>query len=179
MKKVLRVEDVPKKTVEDVPAKGGGGFLSIHQLLDGKLNLSDKDYCIRFGNEVDWKELRARIAERRKTEPAFLWARCKNPKCGWTGKMRADTPVGHCFHCNWPGYREHPGWLEKVTSKKEVEALERAAADRLDRGTRRAFKAGLFNRNQERQKDGLPPLSEKEYRAEQKSEWERLNRPTR
>jgi len=159
MKKILRredVEDVLEKTIsKDIP-KGGGGFLSLHQLEAGKLNLTDREYCVRFGSDEDWKELRARIVERRKTIPAFFWARCKNPKCGWTGKFRTGTPLVHCLRCNWPGYKEHPGWLEEVSSKKEIERLEKAEAERLERGVRRLreldkkhkelYNAGLVDR---------------------------------
>jgi len=156
MRKIVRVEDVPEKERADIPAKKGGGFLSMHDLEDGRLNLSDKDYCIRFGSDMDWKELRARIVERRKALPAFIWVRCKNPKCGWTAKMKADLPLKNCWHCNWPGYREHPGWLEAVTSEKEVKRLEAEAESRFEQGVKRlrelaakhkeAYNAGLVEK---------------------------------
>jgi hypothetical protein len=41
-----------------------GGFLSIHQLRDGKLDMTPSEYCNRFASAEEWKILQGMIVER-------------------------------------------------------------------------------------------------------------------
>lgn len=173
--KILTTSKLPKREVEDrvVP---GQGFLQTSR----PAAMSKSDFIAKFASEAEKDELIGKIEARRAKLPKFIYFVCQ--KCGWQAKMlfgdrdirRSDIPE-YCFRCNSARFKD--GGIMREMTKKEVQAYEKELAEKEAREENQLFKARLFNRNQERQRQGLPTLSEKEYRAEMKAEWERFNRP--
>ena len=173
--KILTTSKLPKREVEDrvVPSQG---FIQTAR----PAAMSKEAYIAKYATEAEKDELIGVISRRRAKLPKFIYFVCQ--KCSWKSKMlfgdrdvrKSDIP-DYCLKCNPMRFKD--GGVMREMTKKEVQAYEKELAEKKAREENQLFKAGLFNRNQERQRQGLPTLSEKEYRAEMKAEWERINRP--
>ena len=173
--KILTTSKLPSRQVEDrvVPSQG---FIQT-----ARPTAMTKDaYIAKYATEGEKDELVRAIEARRAKLPKFIYFVCQ--KCSWKSKMlfgdrdvrKSDIPE-YCLKCNSARFKD--GGIMREMTKKEAQNFEKELAEKEAREESRLFKAGLFNRNQERQRQGLPTLSEKEYRAEMKAEWERFNRP--
>lgn len=170
--KILTTSKLPKREV-DGRVNAGGGFIQI-----GRPALMTKDaYIAKYGTEAEKNELVRRIEVRRAKLPKFIYKICD--KCGWKSKLpfgdsdvRKKERPDYCLKCNSQGFVD--GAIMREMTKKEAADFEKDIAEKEARGLERAFKAGLFTRNQSRQAEGLPPLSDDEYREEQRKEYARL-----
>lgn len=159
-----------KKTVESVPHFGGS--LSTNQLRDGRLNLSDKDYVLRYGKPEDFADARKKILERRSKIPAYSLWRC--PGCGWKTHFDGEAPERNkenpipCIRCNIRRYSESKGWLVEMT-KKEAEQFVKDGEIARKKDIERSGRAGLFNKNQERQRQGLSPFTMEQFKEAERS----------
>jgi hypothetical protein len=156
---------------EQAPVTGkSGGFLSIHELQDRKLQLSDMDYCVRFAEPKEWTRWRKEAEERRSKIPAYSYWKC--PACGWSCKLRGDSEGGGpCMRCNRlnlvGGAR-----LVKMT-EKETRQFDEDEAREFKRDVERLNLMEFNRRNEERGKVGLPALARAEFDAARKKEYQR------
>lgn len=106
------------------------GSLSIHELEHGRLNLSDLDYCVKFGEPKQWTKWRKEVEAERAKLPAWSFWKCG--KCGWKVRMAGDAGGGACLMCNLQNQYVDGGQLEKM-SAAEIEkflADEKAAEEK-------------------------------------------------
>lgn len=173
-KMVFTHKQSKREKVESVQQPGG--FLSIDQLQGGKLNLSAKDYVLRFAIDEEWKKFEKVIAERRSKIPAWSYWRC--PACGWRVRLDGDTPERHkgnpfpCIKCNMPQLKD--GGLLIEMTKKEVKQFLQDEEAAATRSREQSIKAAFFDRNEERKKAGLELLTMKQFIKEQGRKYQEM-----
>jgi hypothetical protein len=156
---------------EQAPVTGkSGGFLSIHELQDKKLHLSDMDYCVRFAEPKEWAKLRKEVEKRRSKIPAYSYWKC--PKCGWRATFRGDVEEGGiCLGCNRLNLVDGAR-LVRMTEKEARQFDEDEARD-FKRDVERLNLMEFNRRNEERGKVGLPTLTRAEFDAAMKKKYQR------
>jgi hypothetical protein len=154
---------------EQAPATGkSGGFLSIHELQDGKLKLTAREYVNRFGTDEDFERVQEVIMERRKQEPAFSYWKCENPHCLWKAKMNGDKKESFpCLKCNAQRFKDG-SWMKQM-SKAEAEQFEKSEAERERADVRRLQDIAYNADTEDRKKSGLPARSREEFLAEREA----------
>ena len=134
---------------EKAPATGKSAIsLSLHELQDGKLNLDDRAYCLKFGEPKDFAAIRKQIEARRDKIPAWSFWKCSNPKCGWKTRKAGDAGGGSCLRCNFQNYVDG-GQLEKMSEAEADKFLadEKAAEEKwIADAPRRAAELSEFNK---------------------------------
>jgi hypothetical protein len=159
IKKLLRIEDTPKREPADVPMKAHVGFIQ----SAGGAKMTDGDFVRQFGTTDELAGLRRLIEERRQNRPAFTYWLC--PKCGWRAKLGPDSrqPLA-CLRCNLAQYKDS-GWLRRMSASEakafeaDVKASETKAIERLKR-------AHFHEVNENRRRAGLEPQTRAEFDAD-------------
>ena len=175
MSKLLQTVGRLKKTAP--PSLKSGGFVSTNQVKDGRLNLSVREYCMRYGRDEDFLEVQKKIISRRSLIPAFTFWKC--PACGWRGRNDGEAPERAkenpilCLRCNLQRHEDSKGWLVEMDEKEVAQFLKDEEAE-AKRFSERLMKSNLFGINLKRQEEGLSPLTMEQYRANEKREWERM-----
>jgi hypothetical protein len=170
-KKLLQTAFTSKE-VEEIPIKPGAGpFIQVLGLRE-KPRMDDASYILKYGLKeeiAELKKMRAKVEMRRAAMPPRTYYICQNPAClhvHQAGRDGIQLP-SQCIFCNLPGYSEKDskGWLRPM-KKTEIskflideEASFKKACERID-------KAGLFARNESRQRQGLEPLTMEQFKAE-------------
>ena len=118
-KKLLQIHDLPRpEIVEREPEPGGGMKVFSHDLdKEGKIKIGDKEFCMRYGQEEDFKDLRKKLEKRIADRPKTTAVRCS--KCGARFVIRGAVQEGMgCLSCNRAGVKG--GGFLRAMSKGEV-----------------------------------------------------------
>jgi len=152
--RILQTSGQEREKAEPTPKRSQ--FLSTNQVKDGKLNLTDKEYVLRYATDEDCAAVRAAIEKRLAKTPKHTYWICKNPKCGHREELGPDTkePVV-CFRCNKFGYKDHEGWMRPM-SAKEAKQFEKDETANFKRAVeRRRAEAEKFRPIQEAKAAGI------------------------
>jgi hypothetical protein len=166
LRKIIRTDDLPKKEIDE-KVRSSAGMVVITGRPPGQ---SAVQYIEKYGLPEEVEGLAARIAERRSKLPKFIYLIC--PKCGWKSKqLFGDRDLepewkDYCWSCNRQRYVD--GGILREMSAKELKAYEKEQAEKQRCQREKMFKASFFVRNQSRQAQGLPPLTESEFREQRR-----------
>jgi len=129
--KVDRVVTTNKLEIPEEKTSQGtailAGHISTKELpMEGdKINLSDRDFCLRYGQDADFEGLRKIIEQRPRPSMFSFWVcpRCK-ARVKLQGKFSGQKDI-NCFSCNPRNFEGFP-FLQELTKQKEIEAFEKA-----------------------------------------------------
>jgi hypothetical protein len=143
-------------------------MISMHELQDGRLNLTAKDFVMRFGLEEDFLEVKKKIETRRSQVPAFSYWKCNNKGCGWEAKFSGEKEgkAMACLRCNQMQYRSG-GTLIRQSQEWGIEWEKREAEK--DRRELAQMRLSNFNAaNEKRKIAGLSPFSWKAWEEQER-----------
>jgi hypothetical protein len=170
--KKLFTHKLPQPEKDDSVRPGSGRVST-----DRPRGLSIDQYIAKYATAEEKGELEKRIRERRAKLPKFIYRICQ--KCGYREKLLfGDEDIRphdrYCFDCNRD--RHLDGGIMREMTAKEIKKYEEDIAAHEKRESERFFKAAFFARNQGRQENGLDPLTEEEFKEEQRQNFQRANR---
>jgi ribosomal protein L37AE/L43A len=139
-KPLLQISGLPEHEIEPGTKKTERVFM--HELTeDGRVpELSDAEFCLKHGEDEDFKKLRREISKR-PPAPALLYVRC--PECGWRAKVRAGTEIGGCLSCNRMNYAD--GAKLKVMSDREARKYDEELAELNRQRVKEIERTGKIN----------------------------------
>lgn len=139
--------------------------------MTGMSSMSDRDFVSQYSNPEELASFRAAVEQRLGQPPQWRWERCDH--CNLAMRVPASTPPdGICVRCNWRR-DERGGYMRTMADREVNEHLYKQAAK--DKAEAERMRRAAFNeRNLERAKAGLPPLTFEAFAAQAKAELEEL-----
>lgn len=105
--------------IESQPAQG---FLSAHHLdKNGKISIPDREFCMRHGNDSDFREMRTKLEKKVKDKLQPIFWKCN--KCGFVMRVPGDRELDTCLSCNWQRLKDG-GMMVKMNSKEIKQHLK-------------------------------------------------------
>jgi hypothetical protein len=136
-KKLLQTHgrEKERETLEPTPKKSR--ILTTNMVKDAKLDMSDKEFVLRYGTDEDCAAVRKDIEKRLAKTPKHTYWICKNPHCGHRERSGPNmTEPMCCFRCNKFARVNSPGWMRPM-SKREIKAFEKDQAANFKRAVER------------------------------------------
>jgi len=157
--KTFMTHDTQRK-VADAPTRTKTKIFMTHDDAETPLT-----FCVRYALPDEWAAFAKTVKARVDKEPKEVFWQCN--KCGYVITMRYREPSRQCIKCNFPGY-ENGGWLKEMTPGE----VKKHLADKKiknDEAQALAEKAGLYQCNLARQKNGQEPFTLEQFRAHNKA----------
>lgn len=137
----------------------------------GMGSMTDGDFLGQYANADELASFRATVEQRRAREAA-TWEFWRCSRCRTVLKDRPGATEAPCPRCNW--LRRQDGGRLRRMSEAEVDQhlYQQAIKDKAEENQLR--RAAFNERNLERAKAGLPPLTFEDFAARAKAEYEEL-----
>jgi hypothetical protein len=169
MKIIVRTSDLPRRE-EDDKLRPGGGIV----MTGRPPRMSPIQYIGKYGTQEEVAEIVRKIEARRAKLPPFTYWVCQS--CGWKSKGPYDDRdfepdvKKYCLRCNSRLYVD--GGIMRQMSKKEAAQYEKDVAEDFKKGVERTKRAAFYAENENRQKQGLEPLTRQEWDENRRRGWQ-------